>query len=156
VFVVFVAEDPIGLAGGFNLYAYVQGNPMTWTDPRGLDNILVGGGASGVIVAGGAGSAGVYISNNPPDVGVYITGEVGAGVDIGISAQVSYIVGPSSGMEDPTVNINAAGGRIAGGIITDAKTGDIVGGSIGPAVSWVCHLRSNIEVGSERCLQVDI
>lgn len=31
----FVSQDPIGLAGGLNLYQYVP-NPMTWVDPWGL------------------------------------------------------------------------------------------------------------------------
>ena len=34
----FVSEDPIGFAGGFNVYAYVGGNPIGLRDPRGLDN----------------------------------------------------------------------------------------------------------------------
>jgi uncharacterized protein RhaS with RHS repeats len=32
----FVAEDPIGIAGGPNLYAYVGGNPLRFVDPLGL------------------------------------------------------------------------------------------------------------------------
>lgn len=32
----FISEDPIGYFGGSNLYAYVRGNPLRYTDPRGL------------------------------------------------------------------------------------------------------------------------
>ncbi len=32
----FVAEDPIGIAGGINYYGYVDENPIRWRDPYGL------------------------------------------------------------------------------------------------------------------------
>lgn len=43
----FVTEDPIGFAGGNNIYAYVGGNPISLRDSRGLDNPGMGRTACG-------------------------------------------------------------------------------------------------------------
>jgi RHS repeat-associated protein len=44
----FTQEDPIGLAGGINLYGFANGDPVTYSDPYGLDaeeTYIQGGGA---------------------------------------------------------------------------------------------------------------
>lgn len=36
----FLQQDPIGQAGGLNLYAYCEDSPLTHTDPTGLDKLI--------------------------------------------------------------------------------------------------------------------
>ena len=38
----FLSPDPIGLEGGFNLYAYVDGEPLTYSDPSGFGKWTAG------------------------------------------------------------------------------------------------------------------
>ena len=51
----FVSEDPIGISGGINLYAYSRNNPVTLVDPRGTD--ALSGAVVGAIVGGLGGLA---------------------------------------------------------------------------------------------------
>jgi RHS repeat-associated protein len=52
----FLARDPIGHAGGSNLYSYCNGDPVNFSDPSGLYPTYVSdpGGRSGVTVTGDA------------------------------------------------------------------------------------------------------
>ena len=49
----FVSEDPIGVAGGVNLYGYVGGQPIGYRDPNGLciEDACIGEGAATVELA---------------------------------------------------------------------------------------------------------
>lgn len=40
----FISQDPIGLAGGMNVYSYVGNNPVNFIDPLGLYTVYVSGG----------------------------------------------------------------------------------------------------------------
>lgn len=50
---VYINQDPSGLSGGMNFFAYVNGNPLNHTDPEGLQAV---------------GSEYDYISNQSPPI----------------------------------------------------------------------------------------
>lgn len=71
----FVSTDPVGLRGGWNTFAYVEGNPLSLADPNGL-NPLAGAFNGGRLGAAGGSAFG--------PVGIVVGGIGGALVGAGI------------------------------------------------------------------------
>jgi uncharacterized protein RhaS with RHS repeats len=115
----FTSEDPIGIAGGVNLAAYVGGNPISRRDPHGLDNP-------------GMGPYDAPSSNSP------FTAEGVANTVAGI-ATVGGVIGAYAGYVIAGTEV-ASGvvGAIGGLVVADAVASGMVGGLvIGGAVGVV-------------------
>ncbi|MGH7105061.1 MAG: RHS repeat-associated core domain-containing protein [Acetobacteraceae bacterium] len=140
----FLQPDPLGYAGGSNLYAYVGNDPLNRTDPSGQffgwDNLAgagigaIGGGISGAIAGyhatgtwqgvalggiGGAVVGGAIGAINPLAVGYAIEAAGGAG-----ASAASFVVGAAT-----FTAVNAVGGAAgsAAGTVLDYQ---FAGGSL--------------------------
>ncbi|MFL5493647.1 MAG: RHS repeat-associated core domain-containing protein [Gemmatimonadales bacterium] len=124
-------EDPIGVAGGLNLYQFNGNNPVAYTDPFGLspDNdccdvdeaVAIGSGvgatAGAVVALACAGSTGGVCAAGAPAI---------VGVFTGIGASVGGLVGSV---------LQAAGnsGKTASGQTAAGKATDEYGNPLGPS-----------------------
>jgi RHS repeat-associated protein len=101
----FLSEDPIGLRGGFNRYAYVADSPTRYIDPSGMDKCRDGESpvgvdfTSGLVVQAGAGwgaaglGGGGSFSYVPSTGGVFATG---AGGPSSPGWSIFAVAGPST------------------------------------------------------------
>jgi RHS repeat-associated protein len=136
----FISKDPIGFAGGLNLYAHVQNNPVNWVDPSGLWTLSVGTTLNAAIGLGGWGGTFVNFGHDPSSNllsgwSFWITGTAGLGAVFGIGGGLGLTV---SGSNAPNVQ-QLLGGFYEGGTgfgrtgigYFQSPDGCIKGGSLG-------------------------
>lgn len=134
----FISEDPIGFgAGDLNLYAYVRNDPLRFTDPLGLFNLLIGGGGSLVGGTGVEGSGGFYLNlgggSQSLDAGAF--GSVGIGIGVNVSADVfgGFVLGGVDNISGITGNLNIGVGNLSLGLLYGSR--GFVGLTIGAGPS---------------------
>ena len=144
----FISEDPIGLAGGINSYAYVGGNPISRRDPLGLWTVQIGGSASYTFgIFGGVGPTGNFFAgitfDSAGNFGTYYGYGYGVGVGAGASAGVSFQGSNAKticDLRDDFTNIGIGGGwgpsATGDGFVGNSPNGRVVGGgvTIGPGL----------------------
>ncbi|HET7464047.1 MAG TPA: RHS repeat-associated core domain-containing protein [Longimicrobium sp.] len=109
----FTQEDPIGLAGGLNLYAYGNGDAINSSDPSGLCPICIGA------LAGAAIGAGAYFVFTPRSerswgrFAAFTLGGAAIGATAGAAAGVILAAAPEAGGTVGAVTVVTSDGAAA-------------------------------------------
>ena len=132
----FTQEDPIGLAGGSNLYGYANGDPITYRDPFGLcvdptnfNCQMFEAGMTGLgMFIGGALGAGTGLLTGP---GAVVASPAGAAIGSGLGGVAGFAVGRAlsnvlfSQGDKPTASASEEREPTAGEVIAKQKKGSI-------------------------------
>jgi RHS repeat-associated protein len=118
----FIAEDPIGLAGGPNPYAYVQGNPISQSDPLGLFGTPFDVGAGAV-----AGAIGGYVADGPRGA---VIGAIGGAVVGFASPFESEAAGATAASIFRDQFLNGVTENITGQLLGSSESGKSISDSI--------------------------
>jgi RHS repeat-associated protein len=128
----FISEDPIGLDGGTNFYAYVGSNPLSYVDPLGLSLSSFGRGFGSGLVSGlvtslivGAGLGLAAAASVPAAVAL----------GLGLAAYGGYQLGGAIGqLFDPALCPDQRD-ELLGGLLGGAL-GGLAGGRVGGAAGY--------------------
>ena len=120
----FTQPDLIGYAGGANLYAYTDNDPLNLTDPSGNCPWCVG-----AVIGAGANVLALYLSDgNKATWQQYVaTGAIGA------------IAGATFNVEAVAANIGGAIARTGASNVLSAAGADIIGGAVNGGASNVAN-----------------
>jgi hypothetical protein len=120
----FTQEDPIGIAGGLNVYGFANGDPVSYSDPYGLCPIM----RNGILIPCAVAGMGI---------GATAGGIVGAAIGGGGAAAVCSPTGPGA--------VACAAGGGLGGAEAGAGAGGTLGFAVGYGMDLVAEIGEKVE-----------
>ncbi|MDZ4258371.1 MAG: RHS repeat-associated core domain-containing protein [Gemmatimonadales bacterium] len=113
-----IQEDPMGVAGGVNLYRFNNGNPVSFGDPLGLCPVCLLGAAGAAI--GGVGQVASNLLNDRP-----VLQGVGQAVGVGAAA------GLTLGLAAPAITASVLGAAGAPAVVAGTSSINITSAGLG-------------------------